>query len=87
MYRVIKLFTDLQDSKHLYNVGDTFPRVGKDVTAERVEELSGSNNKQGVPLIALVDEPTDEPEAKEPETAEAETAEPEKPKRGRKKKG
>lgn len=82
MYRVIKLFTDLQDNKHLYNVGDTFPRVGKDVTAGRIEELSGSNNKQGVPLIALVDEPTDEPGAKEPEEAE-----PEKPKRGRKKKG
>lgn len=51
MYKVIKHFTDLQDKDHPYNVGDTFPRKGLNVSAERLAELAGSNNKQGVPLI------------------------------------
>ena len=25
MYKVIRLFADLQDNRHIYNVGDTFP--------------------------------------------------------------
>ena len=54
MYKVIKNFTDLQDKNHPYNVGDTFPRKGLTVSAERLAELAGSNNKQGVPLIAEV---------------------------------
>lgn len=52
MYKVIKFFVDLQDNNHPYNVGDTFPREGHEVTEERLAELAGSNNKQGVPLIA-----------------------------------
>ena len=54
MYKVIKHFTDLQDKDHPYNVGDTFPRKGLNVSAERLAELAGSNNKQGEPLIAEV---------------------------------
>lgn len=54
MYKVIKYFTDLQDKNHPYNVGDIFPREGMEVTEERLVELSGSNNKQGVPLIEKV---------------------------------
>lgn len=50
-YRVIKLFTDLQDKDYLYNVGDVFPRKGLSVSDERFAELSGNDNKQGVPLI------------------------------------
>lgn len=64
MYRVIKRFNDLQDSKktksgivyHEYNVGDEFPRKGLKVSKERLKELSGSENKQGTPLIELVEE-------------------------------
>lgn len=56
MYRVIKYFTDLHDKDHPYNVGDTFPRAGIEVTEERLKELSGCDNKQGTPLIELVDE-------------------------------
>ena len=64
MYKVIKRFHDLQDSRktktgviyHEYNVGDTFPRKGKDVSEERIQELAGSDNKRGVPLIELVEE-------------------------------
>lgn len=62
MYKVIKRFHDLQDATktnggevyHEYNVGDTFPRKGKEVSEERIAELAGSNNRQGVPLIELV---------------------------------
>lgn len=51
MYRVIKAFTDLHDRDHLYQVGDPFPRPGIQVSERRLEELSGSSNKQGTPLI------------------------------------
>ena len=54
MYRVIKSFTDLQDNNYAYCVGDTFPRNGVDVGAERVAELASDNNLQGVPLIEEV---------------------------------
>lgn len=52
--KVIKYFTDLQDSNHEYNVGDDFPRKGKEVSKERLTELSTSNNLQGEPLIESV---------------------------------
>ena len=56
MYKVIKSFTDLQDNNHAYYVGDTFPRNGVDVDAERIAELSSYKNLQGVPLIEEVAE-------------------------------
>lgn len=64
MYKVIKKFHDLQDATktkngeiyYEYKVGDTFPRNGMKVTEERLKELSGEDNKQGVPLIELVEE-------------------------------
>lgn len=55
-YKVIKFFTDLHDNDHPYNVGDSFPRSGVTVTEARLKELSGSDNKQGVPLIKAVEE-------------------------------
>ncbi len=54
MFKVIKLFADLQDGNHVYNVGDEYPRKGVKVTDERIAELAGSTNKQGTPLIAEV---------------------------------
>ena len=54
MYRVIKAFTDLKDNNHAYNVGDVFPRVGVEVTEERIAELAGRHNKRGVALIEKV---------------------------------
>lgn len=56
MYKVIKYFTDLHDKDHPYSVGDTFPRAGIEVAEERLKELAGSDNKQGTPLIKLVEE-------------------------------
>lgn len=58
MYRVIKAFRDLKDNNHVYSVGDTFPRNGVEVEAERVAELSSDKNLQGVPLIEeIVEKP------------------------------
>ena len=60
MYRVIKYFTDLQDNDHEYNVGDIYPHNKKKVSASRITELSTDKNRQGVPLIEKVEEPTEE---------------------------
>lgn len=77
MYKVIKLFTDLQDNNHLYNVGDKFPRDGMDVSLDRLEALSTVNNLQHTPLIEFVEDEV-EPDEVEPE-------EEQKPKKGSKK--
>lgn len=55
MYEVIRYFVDLQDNNHPYNAGDVFPRSGLVVSENRLAELAGSENKQGVPLIQLVE--------------------------------
>lgn len=41
----------MQDNNFLYNVGDTYPREGYTATERRIDELSGSANKQHTPLI------------------------------------
>lgn len=55
-YKVINYFTDLQDNNHAYNVGDDFPRSGKQVSKERLTELSNTSNRQKKALIEHVDE-------------------------------
>lgn len=61
MYKVIRYFTDLQDNEYAYQVGDTYPRKGLSPTDERIAELSGSQNRQGKPLIeAIPEEPAAE---------------------------
>lgn len=79
-YEVIKYFTDLQDGNRPYEVGDTYPRDGLEPSLERVAELSGTDNKQGVPLIKAVAE-----RKKSAEKTVAEVTE-EKPKTTRKRK-
>ena len=49
-YVVIKDFTDLQDENHIYRTGDKYPRKGR-WKKERINELSGSDNLRGEPLI------------------------------------
>ena len=56
MYKVIKSFTDLQDNNYAYYVGDTFPRNGVEVGAERIAELASDKNRLGVPLIEEIAE-------------------------------
>ena len=54
MYRVIVKFTDLQDDGRAYNVGDIFPRVGFEVSDDRIAELASDKNRRGIPLIEKV---------------------------------
>ena len=56
MYKVVKSFADLQDNGHKYNVGDSFPREGLEVSDARVAKLAGTSNRQGVALIEEVKE-------------------------------
>ena len=55
-YKVIRFFYDLQDSDHLYNVGDSFPREGKVVSDKRIGELLGCKNRLKTPVIEEVKE-------------------------------
>ena len=64
MYKVIKFFTDLQDTNFPYEVGDTFPREGLKVSEDRLAELSGCDNRQGQPLIKKVAEEPKKPAKK-----------------------
>lgn len=51
MLKVVHHFTDLQDDNHAYFPGDKYPRSGYEPTKARIEQLSGSRNRQGKPLI------------------------------------
>lgn len=59
MYKVIEYFTDLQDANYEYNVGDTFPRKGLNVSDERLAELSTKENRQNKTLIERVESDKD----------------------------
>ena len=56
MYIVLHKFYDLKDNSHAYSVGDTFPRNGVKVDAERIAELASDKNRLGVPLIEEIAE-------------------------------
>ena len=49
-YVVLEDFADVQEGNHVYRQGDHYPRKGR-AKKERVEELSGSENLRGEPLI------------------------------------
>lgn len=54
MYKVIIQFTDLKDGGYLYNVGDTYPREGFEVSEARIKELSGGDNRRHIALIKQI---------------------------------
>lgn len=54
MYRVVIPFYDMQDGAYSYNVGDTFPRKGKVVSAERLAFLASNKTKHRKPVIEKV---------------------------------
>ena len=56
MYKVVKAFTDLQDSNHVYIPEEPYPRKGYAPSEERIAELSGTKNKLGYPLIVKTEE-------------------------------
>ena len=64
-YRVIHDFCDLKDNTHLYREGDIYPRDGIEPPASRIEELKGTENRLGKPLIAEIEE-VKKPAAKKP---------------------
>lgn len=69
MYKVIKLFTDLQDNNYKYEVGDEYPRLGLKPSISRIAELSGSDNKQKTPLIKEIEDlPTETNDAEQPKS-------------------
>ena len=55
-YKVLVLFSDLQDGDHVYNVGDEYPRKGLAPSDARIAELSGKENLLGRALIEEVKE-------------------------------
>ena len=75
MYKAIKSFSDLQDNRHKYLVGDIFPRKGLSVSDERIAELSTNNNRRGEPMIAEVieEKKKEEPKPKATTTAKKTT--------------
>lgn len=81
-YTVLSEFADLQDEKHVYGIGDVYPREGYTPTAERVDELSTGKNLLHKALIQKVEEVVEVKEQTEEVMEEAE----EKPKRKRGKK-
>jgi len=69
MYKVVKMFHDLQDQTHEYNIGDIYPREGYEPSLSRIESLASDNNIQGEPLIVVIEDdpvPAQEPEAPKP---------------------
>ncbi|AHN23272.1 hypothetical protein [Lysinibacillus varians] len=58
-YKVIYMFRDLKDNDHIYKVGDKYPRKGR-VTKARIDELSSTDNKIGIPLIEEISEDGEE---------------------------
>lgn len=68
MYRVIKMFTDLQDKGYRYQVGDTYPRKGLTADKERIEQLSSAKNRQKTALIEEVADNVEEASEKPKQT-------------------
>lgn len=59
-YKVLHSFTDLQDNAFHYETGMSYPRNGYKPSKGRIEELSGNNNRHGLPLIIAVEVTTDD---------------------------
>ena len=55
MFEVICSFTDLQDNRHIYSVGDVYPRQGYQPGKNRIEELTTDNNRLHKSLIKNTD--------------------------------
>ena len=89
MYVTLQRFADLKDHNRIYEAGETYPRPGFDVSAERLAELEGSDNLARKPLIKRVEAPETPVEASESEPKEipAESSEPPKKARRSRQKG
>ena len=56
MFRVIEYFEDLQDNNRPYNVGDIFPCDNREISTERLTELSTAQNRRKIPLIKEIEQ-------------------------------
>lgn len=54
MYKVIKMFHDMQDNNYCYEAGREYPREGVTVLPSRIKELASSDNRMREPLIEEV---------------------------------
>ena len=70
MYKVIKPFTDLQDSNYKYDIGDIYPRKGLNVLQSRINELASNKNLQKTPLIEEIHEKVEEPKKEKKKSVE-----------------
>lgn len=64
-YIVVNAFKDLEDNEHIYKVGDEYPRAGREIdeiSKERIDQLTTTNNKRERVLIIKVEEKNEEPE-------------------------
>lgn len=75
MYKVIKTFADLEDGKHVYRVGDEYPRHGVKPSADRIKFLRSDQNLLHQPVIEEIKE------EEQVEVAQEETKTEDKPKR------
>ena len=60
----------MQDNNFAYQVGDEYPRKGMSVLQSRINELAGSKNRQGVPLIEEIPEKAEEPKKEKKKSVE-----------------
>jgi len=56
MYKVLEMFTDLQDDNYKYEVGDEYPRLGLKPSLARIKELCGTDNRRGRAVIEEVED-------------------------------
>lgn len=56
MYKVLEMFTDLQDDNFKYEVGDEYPRLGLKPSLARIKELCGTDNRRGRAVIEEVED-------------------------------
>ena len=79
MYKVLVMFTDLQDNGYKYLPGNEYPRKGLNPSPERIRELATTANKRGIKLIdGKIPEKVEKPveEVKESEEPIEESEEP-----------
>ena len=71
MYESLQTWRDLTDG-HLYHEGDSFPFDGREIPAERLEQLESGRNGAGLRLIKaceVKDEPKEARKEEAPEKA------------------
>lgn len=51
MYKAVIRFREVADAKHIYEIGDEYPRDGYAPAEGRIEQLLSGNNKVGYPVI------------------------------------